>query len=526
LPSVREEIPPYSVCPSPYRWLREENFRSICEDERLNIRESDIKSKEFGWVFEADRQIELLRSFWGKLEKNRSLLFFYCNHGNPLDESLNRLLIGVSRITQIGPQRFFEKKPPNYPDQYPIWSRCVTHDFKNQGFRLPYHEYVRAGHDPTNILCFVPEGAMLNFSYVAEHVSDDIAVGTLERLFQSVQTVKDEGRVPGEWDRHLQWLNDILSEVWKNRGPFPGIGSVLQYLGCESGTAFQREVLLPVSVDGQNCWQFTRAILEGQRKCEQARYAKTLEQAGKRWAAYSETRHNLLAMLARLELSPQQVLRVANPDERANCGINATDEQLIANPYLISEMDQGSGQGDEIGLETVDRAMRPEGELARFFDKSAVFAKDDPRRIRGVATKVLKNAAQQGDTVLPFSETINRIVRQFPDRRACRPDKDLVLGQAGFYREVLDLREGGKTSTFSTSNTTTTSRRDDSSDASRLARMSNFALHRSGSRCLTWARPLLLLCPFRRSTMMHSMLSRSRRNSSMSTGGYSRKWKR
>lgn len=43
LPSVREDIPAYSVCPSPYRWMREENFRDICEDEKLDIRESDDK---------------------------------------------------------------------------------------------------------------------------------------------------------------------------------------------------------------------------------------------------------------------------------------------------------------------------------------------------------------------------------------------------------------------------------------------------------------------------------------------------
>ena len=48
LPSVREEIPPFSVCPSPYRWLREENFRSICEDEKLDIRECDTKDKGLG----------------------------------------------------------------------------------------------------------------------------------------------------------------------------------------------------------------------------------------------------------------------------------------------------------------------------------------------------------------------------------------------------------------------------------------------------------------------------------------------
>ena len=448
LPSVKEDIPPYSVCPSPYRWLREESFRSICEDEKLDIRESDTKDKEFGWVFEPDRQIELLRHFWGKLEKSKSLLFLYCNHGNPLDESLNRILLGVSRISQIGPQLFFGKKLPKFPDQYPIWSRCITHDFENQGFRLPYHEYLKAGIDPKNILCLVPEGALLNFSYVAEHVGDDMAVGALERLLQSVQAVKDENKVSGDWDRHLLWLNDVLSEVWQNRGPFPGLGSVLQYLGCESGTAFQREVLVPLLNKGDDAWEYVKAILEARRKCEQQRYTKALKQAGERWMAYKEPRRRLLSMLVRLELTPQQVERVANPDKRSNSGISATDEQLVANPYLLSELDQSDGESDVIVLETVDRAMRPEGSAARFIDKADICVRDDPRRVRGVAVAVLQGAAQQGDTLLPFAETINRIIKRFPERRTCSPDKDLVQGQAAFYQEALDFRVDGNPPTM------------------------------------------------------------------------------
>lgn len=443
LPSVREDIPPYSVCPSPYRWMREENFRIICEDEKLDIRDSDQKDKEVGWVFEPDRQIELLKNFWGKLEKGKSLIFFYCNHGNPLDESLNRILLGVGRISQIGPQLFFGKKLPKFPDQYPIWSRCITHDFENQGFRLPYHEYLKAGHDTKNILCLVPEGAMLNFSYVAEQLGDDLAVGALERLVQSVQAVKDEEKVPGDWDRHLVWLNDVLSEVWQNRGPFPGIGSVLQYLGCESGTAFQRQVLVPLLNKGENAWEYVLAILEGRKKCEQKQYAKALKQAGERWVAYKSPRRNLLAQLARFELSPAQVERVANPDKRAECGIGGTDNEIVANPYLLCEMDQGDGMSDLIALEAIDRGMRPEGAAARFIDKEDVCAQDDPRRVRGVAVAVLQGAAQNGDTLLPFAETVNRITKRFPERRACRPDRDLVLGQAAFYQESLDFRVDG-----------------------------------------------------------------------------------
>jgi hypothetical protein len=448
LPSVREDVPPYSVCPSPYRWLREENFRNICEDEKLDIRDSDTKGKEFGWVFEADRQRELLRNFWGKLEKNKSLIFFYCNHGNPLDESLTRILLGVGRIANIGPQLFFGKKLPKYSDDYPIWSRCITHDFENQGFRLPYQEYLAAGHDTKDILCLVPEGTILNFSYVGEHVSDDVAVGALERLLQSVQAVKEENKVPGDWDRHLLWLNDVLSEVWQNRGPFPGIGSVLQYLGCESGTAFQREALLPLLKKGDNAWDFVKAILEGRRKCEQKQYAKALKQAGERWTAYKGPRRSLLSLLVRLELTPQQVERIANPDQRTNCGIAVSDDELVANPYLLSEMDRGDGESDLISLETVDRAMRPEGDAARFTDKSETCVQDDPRRVRGVAVAVLQGAAQQGDTLLPFAEVVNRIIKRFPERRSCRPDKDLVQGQATFYQEALDFRVDGEPPTM------------------------------------------------------------------------------
>ena len=159
---------------------------------------------------------------------------------------------------------------------------------------------------------------MLNFSYVAEQLGDDLAVGALERLVQSVQAVKDEGKVPGDWDRHLIWLNDVLSEVWQNRGPFPGSGSVLQYLGCESGTAFQRQVLVPLLNKGKNAWEYVLAILEGQ-KCEQKPYAKVLKQAGNagpRIRSHAAT----FSLLVRFELSPAQVERVVNPDKRAECG--------------------------------------------------------------------------------------------------------------------------------------------------------------------------------------------------------------
>ena len=443
LPSATEEMPPYSVCPSPYRWMREENFRQICEDERLDIRGPDDPKRQAGWVLEPDRQLALLTSFWGHVEKRRSLVFLYCNRGNPLDENLNRILVGVGRISHIGRQGFFGRKPPNFVDSYPIWSRCITHDFENQGVRLPYHEYLRAGHDPSGIICRIPEGAMMDFSYVGEHVADDTAVGALERLLQSVQLVKEENKTPGDWQARIGWLNNVLSEVWRNRGPFPGAGSVLQFLGVEAGTAFHRQVLMPRIRQGDTAWAYLLAILEGRQECEEKEYAEPLKQAAERWAAYDPARRRLLSLLVRFELTPTQVKRIADVDERIGAGIAASDDELIGNPYLIPEMDQGGPDLDVIPLEVIDRGMRPEMDVAVYMDDGKRIPQDDPRRVRACAVTVLKDAAANGDTLLTFGETLRRIKNHFPQGRSCDPDRDLMSGQASFYQEVLDFRVDG-----------------------------------------------------------------------------------
>ena len=250
LPSVKEGLPPYSVCPSPYRWMREENFRTICEDEKLDIRASDQKDKEFGWVFEPDRQIELLRNFWGKLEKGSSLIFFYCNHGNPLDESLNRILLGVSRISDW-PTAVLWDQATKVPG--PISHLVPVHHprFSEPGLSTPLSRVHQCRSRPEEHSLPCPrrgDAELLLRCRTSRRRSGGTA---LERLVQSIQAVKDDGKVPGDWDRHLVWLNDVLSEVWQNRGPFPGIGSVLQYLGCDSGTAFQRQFSSRCSTGGR-----------------------------------------------------------------------------------------------------------------------------------------------------------------------------------------------------------------------------------------------------------------------------------
>ena len=451
LGSVEEIVPPYSVCPTPYRWMREENFRQVCEDHQLTIRDAD-KPKEKGWVMEADRQKALLNAFWSRLEPSRSLLFYYTKQGNPVDEGVPRLLVGIGRVKTIGPEVFFGRTE-KYSEDYLVWSRSITQDHPGQGVRLPYQEYLRLGLSTDDIACRIPETAMIDFSYVGEHVSDDVALSVIERLIPCVERVQADGHVPGDWGRQIQWLNDVLAEVWTGRGPYPGLGSVLQYLDFARGTSYQRAVLAPMAKRGEDPWAYVLAQLEGRREPEVGPYRDGLRAAAARWKK-QPTRQALLACLTRFELSPHQVRQIANPDVRVVRGIEADDAALVANPYLLCELDRGWSDWDDrkeeharewldvpaVSLETIDHGMRPEGDAARFH-VDEIIPHDDRRRVRAVGVEVLKRAAEQGDTVLTFDEHLARVRAKFPARRACQPDREVILAEQAFHDAMLELRE-------------------------------------------------------------------------------------
>lgn len=428
---VEEDVPPYSCCPSPYRWMREENFRNVCEAENLRIRQPDTE-KDGGWVMESDRQKALLKAFWGKLEPGRSLIFYYCKDGHPFENAGSRVLVGVGRISEFGPQLYFGTTSQQ-PEPYPVWSRRVTQDFPRQGVRLPYQEYLRASLPLDGIVCSVPNSVLPDFSFVGGHVTDDSALTVIEQFIHSVQRVRDDGKVAGDWDSRLAWLNDVLAELWQGRGPFPGIGSVLQFLGCQTGTTFQRAILAPMAKRGESAWDYVRAILEGRSPIPLDGHAAGLKKAQEKWNKMPG-RWALLSTLVRFELTPAQVQRIADPTARAETGIAATETELVENPYLICELDRGSSDTEVIGLETIDHGMLPNGDAALFVGEPV--ESDDPRRVRAVVGAVLKEASAAGDTLLTLEGAFARVRERFPDR-PCRPDAEVFGSDHSFHQQRL-----------------------------------------------------------------------------------------
>jgi len=440
LPSAEEEIPPYSCCPTPYRWMLEDNFRAICEEENLQISERRNLDSSPTWVMEDKRQRALLNHFWGKLKKRESLIFYYCNRGNAVDDEVPRMIVGVSRIIEMGDQIYFGKRVDR-PGNFPIWSRRITNSFPSEGVRIPYQEYIALGKDTDPIICRPPEGLSLPFSYVAEHLSDGHAVSAILAILKSIERVRQDGFISGAWNDAVAWCNGVLDEVWAGRGAFPGIGSVLRYLGNAQGHAYHATVLRGLERSQRNPWEYVQAILSGRAALPSDQYSEGLLAAGKQWRSMP-SRHKLLDALVRFELTTDQVTGVANEDLREKRGIAARADKIVENPYVLYEQDKGEEKSEPIGLETIDQGMWPEGNAA-LFRKDQPVAHNDHRRVRATACAVLRDAANAGDTLLPFETFMRKLHERFPDKRRCLADRDVFWEgeDRKFHDAILWLKE-------------------------------------------------------------------------------------
>jgi len=417
-PSTTEELPPYSFCTAPYGELRDESTAS-------------------GWVEEPDEQEEVLENFFGQLDTEISLVFFYVKDGHPLSEDHSRVIVGVGRIDDTGDQLYF----PEYDE--PVWSRRVTQNYPEEGVRLPYQEYLKAGHDVDEILCTVPEEETDPFSYVANHVSDDTAIGVLERLLESLRAVKRGGHVEGDWDEKIEWVETALSEVWDNRGMYPGLEGVLNYLEAD-GTGYQRRVLSPMNDRGENQLEHVVGLLDSEEEAEDPFGTHEFIIAQQNWQQLDDDDREVLKTLAGFDLTADEIQRVMDSLRYGETTVPVTHEDLRENLYLLSEQDQGNEDGETITFETIDRGLRVDPrELERPPPGFLMpVPQEDRRRVRALLRTVLETAAQSGDTLLSLEEAVTRVEQHLPEERQCSPAVGAIEQDIDFYKETLVVTDG------------------------------------------------------------------------------------
>ena len=94
------QVRPFSTFAVPFAWMlreRAERDRRAHRGAAAARRRAAVRHRP--WVFGRARQEALLELFFRNLRGDTSLVFFYTKDGNPLGDQINRLVVGVGRIT-------------------------------------------------------------------------------------------------------------------------------------------------------------------------------------------------------------------------------------------------------------------------------------------------------------------------------------------------------------------------------------------------------------------------------------------
>ncbi len=300
-----------------------------------------------------DRRRELTLEFFEPVERDcgSNLVFYYANYSNPLsEEEVPRyVMIGVSRITEVGEEIFYDNVEPRIAEKYAgglIWARRITSSYPQEGVRLPYHRYLD---DPERLaeIAIFPEHPAL-CKYGSKHVSDDEAIGILEQFLSKVRMLKTIGDETENWAVRENWLHNAIAELWTHRGLYPGLLKALDVAGAarlieaakklciDEGHGTAREAAFEV-LDGNRDNALTVGIGRSERK-----------RMTRNWRLLDDGERMLLRdVLPRLELSAKVMKAIASA-RRGQSGLSVSAQEIAENPYLLSELYCGDDPTDWI----------------------------------------------------------------------------------------------------------------------------------------------------------------------------------
>lgn len=419
------KVPPFATFAVPFGWMLRSEQASIDAKLPKPLPPDEKSPFDSPWVFGRARQTAIVDHVFDRLTPERSLVFFYCKEGQPLGDTISRLVVGVGRIQSIAPVKQYDA--PVGKSTYPMWDRLLRHSIRpdgSDGFLLPYHDYLEPTGDAaedarraellTEIAVPADPAHMRVFSYAAELAPADVALSTLIRCLEAVRKIRSHGIAKGPWERREEWLNTQIGLAWKDRGAFPGLGSALEALGMRLGTALTLELLASRTVDSDaDPWPHIDGLLRSTVKPPQAAYDADLAAVRDTWLNLPDERRVLLKLLSRFALTPAQASRWFDPTKRAAAStVPTTDAEVIANPYRISEVDLGDSKESPVSVGTIDRGLLPDATIAAKHplpDPSRVSSAADPRRLRATLVSVLRRAAENGDALLSVTEAVEKV---------------------------------------------------------------------------------------------------------------------
>ena len=408
------ELPPSTACTWPYAEM---------------YRDDDGQ-------YDYDKKLLRAKDFFGSLTPNKSLVFYYANKSNPFSEDESKVypLVGISRLKNTGKIMFYENTSEEVKKKYGggfVWQMPITSTYPDEGFVIPYHKYMDNTEVLKNIL-YIPEHTN-NFKYAARHISDDDALIYVERLIDIVDYLIKINDNTENWLNRKEWLQCLLAELWTDRGIYPGMGALLKYLGCPNLIQYYEE-----SIKAKDSINAAKKIFDffTTKNYDLLKNSgipqRALENDCRSWyiKLYNDKLQELAKTLARIDLTADQIGNILK-DNRTENGIFSSIQEIIDNPYILSEEYIGNEIGDDITFAKVDHAVLPEPNLGI----AELFSKSDWRRLRALLVDSLKY-----ETIHSFSnlstrlEEINERLSHYPDWK-----KEVFgIGHINFDKDKLE----------------------------------------------------------------------------------------
>ncbi len=398
----------------PFRWLSRESFTAQIWDEwhadydpGAEDRIDQLLGFSPTWIMDGANQRSVIQQFFEPVVPGQSLVFVYLKHSPLQDESTRRLLVGAARVTDVQLPSMW-KQSGNEPFSSSMWETALVHSLRpdmKDGVLLPYQQLVGLldeGADVSAALAWAPEDRDLEFSYVTEHVSDDTAIDALHSLRNAADAMRELGlQIPAS---AMTWLDDQIEQLWQLRGPTPGLGAVLSYLGVEGGHRVAR-TLLGELAPGSSPWPTLEERFADPGRLPTSIVADVVPSVGQLWGALEDAERRALRVLSAMEVSTDQVRMLME----GYTTHPLLPEELVDNPYYAAICTYRNPL--HVGFATVDRACFPAPHVSWpsiAAEECGLTDSRDARRVEALVVDVLERCAEEGDTVVSQADAVER----------------------------------------------------------------------------------------------------------------------
>ncbi|EEF26405.1 conserved hypothetical protein, partial [Ricinus communis] len=446
--------PPFSAACIPFKWMRREFADDIAKGWRLDYdpaREPTEPSwlTEGGWVQNGRNQRAMLDGFFSTIKKAHSLCFFYAKQ-TPFSDDARRVLIAVGRVEDVGKPLQYERegKLAEAETSY-VWDVVVRHSIRAEvgegGFLMPYAELAAAQEQGADVdwgrcLAFSPADRRSEFSYAAEHVSQDGAISALLECRLALESARDVLHQADGVARALRWIDARISELWKLRGAYPGLGAALSAFGVQHGNFLALHLAEHLN-ENDDPWPLVDKVMRKPASLPPTLATLVTSDLTDQWKVLKASRLELLKLLARFALTNEQATRFYIRAERYAAGLDYEDSQLLENPYLVYEGDRFSvpasdeGKLERVTLETIDRGAYPADVVSEKHplpDQSRMSGPLDKRRVRALVIGQLEEAALSGGHSMLPEDLVVLGIRNAKLEPPCPVSEDVIDAVAEF----------------------------------------------------------------------------------------------